>query len=183
MFKLKLPFKTIKSKKNYVALGILEYSEEPHNFQNSKDRTSDVVRSLGLSLKGVYEVETRVEQSEKNSLSTKVSPIEAELDKREIDINLEYFKRILFFKEIENICRRMREEKKDNAIILRSKNIYLFHGLKDVFDAESTGNILKATKKILLESSGQRCKSAKSEITSTYLKVYVEVETPYEFSV
>lgn len=182
MIELEYPFKIFKYKKNRVAVGIVEFSKEPHSFQNLKDKVSDVVLSFGDCEERGYGVRTDVKQPEISSLSTKVTPVEAELDKKEVDIILGYNIHT-FFKKVEDVCKRMTEEKKDNAMIVQANYLLLFHGLKNAFNPESTGNFLKATKRVLLEGSGQICKSIKSEITPSYLEVDVEVETPYELSI
>lgn len=185
MITLESEFKIISSPETKnTTVGIVGIYDEPYNLQYLKNRIGDVVESFGDSLKRAYEVKTLVRQPEKSLLSTKVIPIEAEIDKREVDINTKYFSNFKTIRKMREVCIKISKEGKENAIIYNSNKIYFYHVLKRSFDPESTGNLLKAVKAVLFEISGQKCKSVKSEIMPNYLKVDAEIRKPtYEISV
>jgi hypothetical protein len=185
MLSLDPPFKVIIYPPTLAAFGGVEISPEgPYNLQKLKNEVTGIIRSMGDSLRSAYEVKTIIEQPRTNLLSTRVTPIEADLDKRSAVLDVGYVN-LDSLKMIRNVLRRMAVEKKDNAIVMRDNGdgLYVFHELKDRFDPVSTGYLLENTKKVLIGLAGQKC-NARSEITPNYLEVDVEVERPrFELSV
>jgi hypothetical protein len=179
MLTLDPPFTLISYPPEIAAFGGVEFSfKEPYNLQSLNNEISDVVKSLGNSLRTAYEVKTVVSHPQRNLLSTKVTPIEAELDRRSYIVDVRYSRHDAL-KMMRNILERMIIERKDNAILVRDnyEGLYLFHKLKEKFDPVSTGDLLKSAKRVLLEVAGQKCKT-RTEITPYYLQVNVEIQPP-----
>jgi len=180
MLSLDPPFTIISYPPEIAAFGGVGFSfEEPYNLQSLNNEVTSIVRSIGSSLRTAYEVRTIVEQPQRNLLSTKVTPIQAELDKRSYVIDVRYGNHSTL-RMMRNVLGRMIAEKKDNAILVRDnyEGLYLFHKLKEKFDPVSTGELIKSTKKILIETAGQACKALKTDITPYYLEVDVEIQKP-----
>jgi hypothetical protein len=179
MLSLDPPFTVISYPPEVAAFGGVGFSfEEPYNLQSLKNEITNVVESLGNSLRTAYEVKTVVSHPQKNLLLTKVTPIEAELDKRSYVIDVRYGNHDAL-SMMRNVLGRMIAEKKDNAILVRDNyaGLYLFHKLREKFDPVSTGDLLKSAKSVMLEVAGQRCKT-RTEITPHYLQVNAEIEPP-----
>jgi hypothetical protein len=180
MLSLDPPFMVISYPPETAAFGGVGFSfEEPYNLQRLNNEITNVVKSIGNSLRTAYEVKTIVSHPQLNLLSTKVTPIEAELDKRSYIIDVRYSKHDAV-KMMRNVLGRMIAEKKDNAILVRDnyEGLYIFSKLKDRFDPVSTGELLKSTKRILFETARQNCKILRTDITPYYLEVDVEIEKP-----
>ena len=177
MFLLEPPFKIIRYAPIMAAFGGVEYDfERPYNLRSLTNEISNVVESIGTSLERAYKVKTIVEQPQVNLLSTRVTPIESILNKREVDLDLNY-SNLNLLKKIKIVCKKMLIEKKDNAILTKSSNngLYFFHVLKENFDPVSTGDLLKATKSVLLRIAGQKLE-ARTEIVPDYLEVDVKIK-------
>lgn len=183
MIVLEYPFKIIKSKTCNTSLGVVGFSEEPFNIQGLKDDIAEVVGSFGDSLRRAYDVRTVVEQPKKALLSTRVIPVEAQLNKKEADIVLEYCPDSKTIRRIGAVIKRMDDSKKENAIFVKDDNLYFFQKLKKNFDSESTGYMLKALKGVLLNYAGQKYKNISMETTPDYLKVEAEIEIPRDLSI
>jgi hypothetical protein len=182
MILLKQPFEILKSKANdtrkVVGIAGPSLSEEPYSFEDSKKSLSTVMESLGKCLNRAYGVGTYVEQREGNVLSAEVSPIEAELKGNVFDRTLEHnFSNSVLYKRLQNVYRRMDEEKKENAIIVWNGNYYIFHGLQPVLNPEPTLDILRVVPEVLLTADGQKYRSS-SEISQDSLRVDIEIEPP-----
>jgi len=180
MLSLDPPFTVISCPPETAAFGGVGFSfEEPYNLQRLNNEITNIVESIGNSLRTAYEVKTIVSHPQLNLLSTKVTPIEAELDRRSYIIDVRYSKHDAA-KMMRNVLGRMIAEKKDNAILVRDNNegLYLFHKLKEKFDPVSTGDLIKSTKRLLFETAGQKCKALRTDITPYYLEVDVEIQPP-----
>jgi len=179
MLSLDPPFTIISYPPEIAAFGGVGFSfEEPYNLQSLNNEVTNVVKSIGNSLKTAYEVKTIIQQPQRNLLSTRVTPIEAELDKKSYVIDVRYGNHSAL-RMMRNVLERMIAERKDNAILVRDncQGLYLFHKLKESFDPVSTGDLLKSTKKVLLEVAGQKCKT-RTDLTPYYLEVNVEIQLP-----
>lgn len=178
MFSVNPPFKIIRYSPMTTAFGGVEYwFDGPFSMRGLTREVGNVVESMGEFLKRAYGVKTTVEQPRTNLLSTRVAPISSELDRREIDLDLRYGGSLKSVEKIKTVCRKMLLEKKENAILTKEDNmgLYFFHNLKESFDPVSTGNLLKATKSLLLEIAGQKLEAAKTEIQPNYLEVDVMI--------
>ena len=176
MFSLEPPFKIIRYSPLTAAFGGVEYRfEGPYSLRNLTQEVTSIIESIGDSLERAYEVKTMVEQPQMNFLSTKVTPIESRLNKREVDLNLDN-SNLNLLKTIKTVCKKMIIEERDNAVLTRNDNmgLYFFHVLKETFDPVSTGNLLKVTKSLLLEIAGQKLDTT-TEIKPNYLEVDVEI--------
>ncbi len=174
------PFKIVSYPPQIAAFGGVEYSSPGFDVSTVTREVSDVVRSLGDSLERAYEVKTVLQNPRANILSTRVTPIKAELDSRVIDIDLTYKGKSETIHELRTIMRRMAAENKSNAIIKRNddKGLYLLHEMKKYFDPVSVGELLQASKCLLFEIARQKIKKTNREITPEYLEVDVELKAP-----
>ncbi|MFH0929093.1 MAG: hypothetical protein V1818_01905 [Candidatus Aenigmatarchaeota archaeon] len=178
MFSLNPSFRIVRYSPITAAFGSVKYQfDGPFSLGNLTQEVGEVVESIGYSLKRAYDVKTTIEQPKINILSTRVTPISSELNKREFDLDLRYVGNQGLMERIKTVCTKMFLEKKDNAILTRNdkRGFYFFHNLKESFDPVSTGNLLKATESILLKDAGQRLETVKSEIQPDYLEVDIEI--------
>jgi hypothetical protein len=186
MFTVEPPFKILRYENNNTAFGGVEMSfGEPYEIRDLTHELGCVIENIGDFLKRAYRVRTFVENPQIDFLSTRVVPVEAILEKREVDIDLGYHSRSEFLGKLRTVCRRMSLERKDNAIVTKYDNrgLYFFHTLKENFDPVSTGDLLKATKSVLLDMAGQKLHTVKTEITPEFLEVDAEIKVDQKYIV
>ena len=76
------PFKIISYSPKIIAFGGVEYTAIGLDIRTVTDDVTNVVKSLGNSLRRAYEVKTAVYKPKESFLSTKISPVKAKLDKK-----------------------------------------------------------------------------------------------------
>lgn len=174
------PFRIVSYPPQTAAFGEVGYSSTGLDVHTVTREVSDVVRSFGKSLEHAYKVKTILQNPRENLLSTKITPIKAELDRRSVDIDLRYDEKSETIRELKILMRRMAAEKRNNAIITRrdDKGLYILHDMKKYFDPESVGQLLQTTKCLLFEIARQKVRQSKREILPEYLEVDVELKAP-----
>ena len=174
------PFRIVSYPPQIAAFGGVEYSSPGLDVNTITREVSDVVRSLGNSLEQAYEVKTVLQSPRENFLSTKITPIKAELDRRSVDIDLRYNEKSETIRELKILMRRMAAENRNNAIITRkdNKGLYILHDMKKYFDPESVGELLQTTKCLLFKIARQKVTKTNRKILPEYLEVDVELKAP-----
>ncbi len=172
-------FKLIYDHPFTLAFGGVEISlEGPYNIKKLTREISDVIKDIGNYLKRSYEIKTMVEIPKENLLLTRMKPINAELDKKSLDLDIRVIKTHEAAKYINNVCKRLVIENKESAIVTKEGGFHIFHILKKEFNPKSTKFLLETIENLLFGLFNQKYNVIKSEINPYYLEHDVEVKKP-----
>lgn len=172
-------FKIISYPPKIVAFGGMTYPYGGLNLQTVTQDVSNLVRSFGDSLNRAYEVKTTLQNPKREILSTRISPVNAEFDKKSIDLDLRFGGTEAVYK-LKGFLKKMIIGNSDNAIIIRGdkKGFYFINEMKESFEPGLVGKFLKTTECLLFELSGHKVENANEEITPHYLEVGVKLKEP-----
>ena len=185
MFSLDPAFTVMKCGPLTTAFGGISYSSEGAcRMSELTNEIKSVVESVGYSLKYAYDIKTVVEKSEERTLSTRISPVQAEV-RRDIFVDMNIYRSLLekrnphFLRKIEDMSRSMAEKRIDNATLIRDNKsgFYFLHNLKKSFDPESTGYLLKAIQTLMMEAAPNES-VIRPYIEPDHLRVDLKIGSP-----
>ena len=179
MFSL-VPFRIISYPPKIAAFGGAEYPYEGLDVKTVTREVGGVVSSLGDSLKRAYEVKTAFQIPKEDTVSTRVTPIEAELDERAVDMDLRRSANSKAVYELKCLLGKISARSSGNAVIIRKdqKGFYFVHDMKKSFDPVSLSELLQTVECLLFEVSGQKVEKTSKKIRPGYLEVDVKLKMP-----
>lgn len=160
----------------FLTFGGIKINAVDYDSSKFNEEVSDTILSIGKSLQNAYEVKTRVEITDRYSMTTNVSPLISDLDRKSVEVNIKDID-ISATRYIKNVSRKMVETNTNSAIITKGGGFDVFHILEKSFNPENTEYLLKSIESILFNIGG-RSYNIKSSIEDDSLNIKLKLNKP-----